>query len=102
MDNIITSAYEHEGTTAIFQCNVSQEQQSVSFALDAAADYGVMEGGILGRTQEGTFEAGSISDGKADISLEILPGQTVMLSFSDLFRELTEIIVKRGGLLRFE
>lgn len=81
LDRIVTSAYAYEGQTAVFLCNVSGETQSVSFTLQAEADYGVTSGKITGHTGEETFDAGSISSGTADISLELEPRQIVMLTF---------------------
>lgn len=82
-DNIVVSAYEHNGSIAIFLCNVTDEEMSTTFTLDTDALYGMLEGNIQCYTNGVSETLCSLQKGKAEISINLPSREVVMLVISE-------------------
>lgn len=77
LPNVVTSAWKNGNSNAVFLCNTSDETRSVTFMLNAGADFGVDSGEVL----LGGKVLCKIKNGTAEITLKLEPRQVVMLTF---------------------
>lgn len=79
-DNIVVSAYEHEGSIAVFLCNITGNEINTTFELDANGLYGVSEGSVQSYVNGTSSLLCDLQNGKAEISINLPAREIVMLT----------------------
>ena len=79
--NIVITAWQNGEANAIFLCNTSATEQTVTFTLEAGRDFGVMEGVLNQYTENGSVQIAAIRNGVAQVSVKLAPQQIAMLNF---------------------
>ncbi len=75
VDKVVTSAFQSNGKTAIFLCNITPEDLECNFILQAERDYGIEFGSVY----INGVKLGDIVDGKANISLSLNSREVMMI-----------------------